>query len=199
MDNKHVYVEGDKTGFNSKTALQKFKETIRKDPNVDFQKYIKPNYELNLVETTAEYVKYTINLKNETKQFSKKQMFQAKLKLLADKRTNINIKNLSFHKDIVPPEITTIYKKLVKTTHTPIPEPYEILKNPEQYKPFILQVLRTNMDNTNQLYLNYFKLLAKQVGLMPTNIPNANLVAVNEPKLNSNDTDTDEAPELVSN
>jgi len=199
MDNKHVYVEGDKTGFNSKTALQKFKETIRKDSNVDFQKYIKPNYELNLVETTAEYVKYTINLKNETKKFSKKQMFQAKLKLLADKRTNINIKNLSFHKDIVPPEITTAYKKLVKTTHTPIPEPYEILKNPEQYKPFILQVLRTNMDNTNQLYLNYFKLLAKQIGLMPTNIPNANLVAVNEPKLNSNDTDTDEAPELVSN
>jgi hypothetical protein len=41
--------------------------------------------------------------------------------------------------------------------------------------------------------------LAKQIGLMPTNIPNANLVAVNEPKLNSNDTDTDEAPELVSN
>ena len=95
-------------------------------------------------------------------------MFKAKMKLLSDKRTNVNIKNLSLNKDIVPQEIREAYSKLSKISAIPIPEPVEILKKPEEYKPLILQVLRSNVNNRNKLYMNYFRLLAQHVGLTPS-------------------------------
>lgn len=163
----NVYIEGDKTGFNSTSAIDKFKNHVKTvDCDKNFDKYVKSDYNITLIYKTDTLLKYNVSKKNvEKPQFNKKELFQAKLKLLADKRTNVNIKKLSTSKDIVPDEVRDAYIKLTKVTSSTIPEPVEILKNPEQYKPLILQVLRSNMNNQNKYYLDYFKLLAKHVGL----------------------------------
>lgn len=163
----NVYIEGDKTGFNSASAIDKFKNHVKTvDCDKNFDKYVKSDYNITLIYKTDTLLKYNVSKKNvEKPQFNKKELFQAKLKLLADKRTNVNIKKLSTSKDIVPDEVRDAYIKLTKVTSSTIPEPVEILKNPEQYKPLILQVLRSNMNNQNKYYLDYFKLLAKHVGL----------------------------------
>jgi hypothetical protein len=163
----NVYIEGDKTGFNSISAIDKFKHHVKNvNSTDDLNKYIKSDYEIKLFDKSIDTLKYTILKKPvEKPQFNKKELFNAKLKLLADRRTNVNIKKLSTNKDIVPNEVRDAYIKLTKSTSTPIPEPVEILKNPEQYKPLILQVLKSNLNNQNKYYLDYFKLLAKHVGL----------------------------------
>ena len=48
---------------------------------------------------------------------------------MADSRTNIGVRHLSLNKDTVPKEISDEYKKLMKISKIPVPEPVEILKN----------------------------------------------------------------------
>jgi hypothetical protein len=170
MSNKSVYIEGDKSGFNSQSALLKFKNYVKSSANPDnLKQFIKADYEVSQLESTDTFIKYNIKKKApEQNNIDKKQMFKAKMKLLSDKRTNVNIKNLSLNKDVVPQEIREAYSKLSKISAIPIPEPVEILKKPEEYKPLILQVLRSNVNNSNKLYMNYFRLLAQHVGLTPS-------------------------------
>jgi hypothetical protein len=171
MSNKSVYIEGDKSGFNSQSALLKFKNYVKSSANLDnLKQFIKADYEVVQLEDTDTFIKYNIKKKvvEQNNNIDKKQMFKAKMKLLSDKRTNINIKNLSLNKDVVPQDIREAYSKLSKISAIPIPEPVEILRKPEEYKPLILQVLRSNVNNTNKLYMNYFRLLAQHVGLTPS-------------------------------
>jgi hypothetical protein len=176
MSSLNIIVEGDKTGFNSKSAFTKFKDFMKKNGNLDnVSKFIKPEYKIvqDGNNDTTNTVKYKIILKNyiEEKKVDvqhKKEMFKAKLKLLADTRTNINVRHLSLNKDIVPKEISDEYKKLMKTSKVPVPEPIEILKNPEQHKPLIMNVLQNGITanlSSNHPYKKYFTLIAKHIGI----------------------------------
>jgi hypothetical protein len=174
MSNLSVIVDGDKSGFNSKSALVKFKDFIRNNGKLsDANRFIKPEYKILLSEKTDSEVKYKVVSKDyvEEKKVDlkeKKEMIKAKLKLMADNRTNINVRHLSLNKDIVPKEISDEYKKLMKISKVPVPEPVEILKNPEQYKPLVMGVLQNGVTATlasNHPYKLYFKLLAKHMGI----------------------------------
>lgn len=201
----NVFIDGDKSGFKSKSAIDKFKTNAKNGKELSH--FLQDGYEFVEKERTSDTLKYTIQKVLEKpsekpsdkpeKVFNKKELFNAKLKLLADKRTNINVRNLSLNKDVVPTEVRDAYVKLVKHSTTTIPEPIEILKNPEQYKPIILHVLKNNT-NQHKYYLDYFRLLAKHLGITPNaaNVPNvanlanlANVANVNT-KLNTiEDTD----------
>ena len=174
MSNLSVIVDGDKTAFNSKSALIKFKDFMRENGNItDATKFVKPEYKVLLGEKTDTTVRYKVVSKDyvEEKKVDikeKKQMMKAKLKLMADNRTNINVRHLSLNKDTVPKEISDEYKKLMKISKVPVPEPVEILKNPEQYKPLVMGVLQNGITSTlasNHPYKLYFKLLAKHLGI----------------------------------
>jgi hypothetical protein len=181
-NNVPVYITGEKDGFKSKSAIQKFKDFVKTSSDLELtKKYIKDDYTLSLVERTDYYIKY--NIKQNEKKTDKERttnLLKAKLKILADKRTNINVRNLSLNKDTVPSEIAQAYKELMKISHIPVPEPLEILKKPEMHKPLILDVLRNNLVSklsNNHPYCNYFKLLAKHMKIendftIPNNILN---------------------------
>jgi hypothetical protein len=174
MSNLSIILEGDKTAFNSKSALLKFKEFVRGNGSLnDCTKFIKPEYKILLEETNDSTKRYRVLLKDTPEEKTqdpkqKKEMLKAKLKLMADSRTNIGVRHLSLNKDTVPKEISDEYKKLMKISKVPVPEPVEILKNQEQYKPLVMGVLQNGITATlasNHPYKNYFKLLAKHMGI----------------------------------
>jgi hypothetical protein len=182
MSSLSVLIEGNKDGFNSKSAVEKFKDYVKKNSNssdlslLNTSNYVKPNYKLKFISKNDTCIKYNITNKDETTQITKdpnelkdrKQIFNAKLKLLEQKRTNVNVKNLSLNKDTVPKEISDEYKKLMKVSKVPVPEPLEILKNPEQHKPLVMAVLHNNITAglaINHPYKKYFTLLAKHLGI----------------------------------
>jgi len=166
----NIYIDG-KDGFNSKSALMKFKE-LAKQPTFELDqanKYIKHDYKLSVEEKTDTCIRYKLTLDTTLKE-GKKKMFQSKLKIMHDNRTNINIRNLSLNKDIVPSAISKAYRELMKISKIPVPEPLEILKKPEMHIPLIKDVLKNNMLSnldSNHPYCKYFMLLAQHMNIQP--------------------------------
>jgi len=62
-----VYIDGDKTGFVSKNAIDKFKLAVKSDENFNLEdlvsKYAKPEYTINQIERNTNEVKFTISAK----------------------------------------------------------------------------------------------------------------------------------------
>jgi len=178
---KNIFIDGDKSGFNSKAAVDKFKALVKSDNNITIdslkEKYIKQDYTLELVEKTEAYIKFKLskNVLQETAPTEvpmdplqdKKQLLRAKLKNMRDGRTNADMHKAKTNKDI-PEDILAEYIKLKKVVNMPIPEPGEILAKPEQYKPMISMVLGNDMMKqvgSNHPYTKYFRLLADKLGV----------------------------------
>ena len=174
MDNLNIFVEGDNNGFNSQNAKFKFKQFVKQHISTSFLKgndignlntlcsrFIKPDYELIFISykdgnITVKLTKKAVP-KNEN--LTKRDLLKAKIKSMSDKRTNVN-----YHKaktsNNVPDVLLDVYKKASKNCKVPIPEPNEILKNPEQYKSLI-QMLISNPEfkNNKSPYFKYFNML----------------------------------------
>lgn len=203
---KNVCIEGNKDNFNSKIAIDKFKKSIKKmdlDGNINLEelqkKYLKPNYKLELVTND----KLNIILKVlevvtvTTPTIDTKKILKDKIKTMTKNRQNI-----SFHKakldENVSPEILKEYTRLKKISKMPVPEPSEVLSNPEQFKPILSMVLNNKMLNqmgSNHPYIKYFKLLADKLNISINAVVVPEQLVENEP-MNTNkiskDEDTDE-------
>lgn len=176
----NVFIDGDKAGFNSKMAVDKFKASVRADVNITVEKlkekYINNSYTLELVEKNDTNIKFKLfKSEKSTPETDKKQMLRMKLKSMRDSRTNTEIHKAKSNKDI-PEDILEEYVKLKKVVNMPIPEPGEILANPEQYRPMLSMVLGNDMMKqmgANHPYTKYFRLLATKLGVteaLPTPI-----------------------------
>jgi hypothetical protein len=183
---KTVQIDGDKNGFNSKSAVDKFKQAVKSNNNFDLvelsKKFVKPGYQLVQVSTSNEGYKFdiksdgsqTVNsqVKNEEKVDQKsesekrRELLRAKIHNMSQMRNNSYYHKAKTSSN-VPEDILTEYKKLMKVSKMPIPEPSEILENPEQYRPIVSMVLGNSMMKSlpqSHPYIKYFKLLAKQIG-----------------------------------
>lgn len=172
-----VFIDGDKSTFVSKAAVDKFKQSIKSNPSSVLEelcvKYVKPEYKLELVSSDANEFKYKIitrpvqKLKKEkTEKEQRRELLKAKLNLMANARTNSD-----YHKakssGTVDHEILVEYQKLKKMTKMAIPEPSEILANPEQYRPMLSMVLSNpimKQHGSSHPYVRYFTLLAEKIG-----------------------------------
>jgi hypothetical protein len=187
---KYVVIEGDKNGFNSKSAIDKFKLAVKATGNFDLvelsQKFFKSDYNLTLVSKSDTEYKFKVEhvqteklVVDEKSDVLEKQVVDSKeeskkrKELLRAKINNMRqMRNNSFYHKAkassnVPEEILSEYKKLVKISKMPIPEPSEILAKPDEYRPIVSMVLgNTMMKNLPQShpYIKYFKLLAKEIG-----------------------------------
>lgn len=171
----NVFIDGDKTGFNSKVAVDKFKAAVKLDVNISVEKlrekYINNSYTLELVEKNDTNIKFKL-FKSEKSDKSdpeadKKQMLRMKLKSMRNSRTNTEIHKAKSNKDI-PEDILEEYVKLKKVVNMPIPEPGEVLANPDQYRPMLSMVLGNDMMKqmgSNHPYTKYFRLLAAKLGV----------------------------------
>jgi hypothetical protein len=171
----NIFVDGDKNGFNSKNAFQRFKETARATTNIDeLNKYLKSDYIVSLISRTESELRFNIvkvvnvNKKDEFLE-QKKSMLKAELKARAYVRANKKMPENQ--KTSVTSDMDTLlfeYMRLKKTTKMPVPSPKEALANPMQYKQLVSMVLNNpsikSLDQDNP-YLRYFTLLANAMKL----------------------------------
>jgi len=176
----NVIVEGDKTGFNSKNAVDKFKQAVKSSNNFDLveltKKYVKSGFLLEQVEKTDNSYRFMIGKENTevekqepqlSEKDQKRKMLKAKINLMRQDRTN-SVYHKAKVNDNVPSEILNEYMKLKQISKMPIPEPNEIFAHPEEYKPIISMVLQNSMMQqlgSNHPYVRYFKLIAEKLGV----------------------------------
>lgn len=176
----NVIVEGDKTGFNSKNAVDKFKQAVKSSNNFDLveltKKYVKSGFLLEQVEKTDNSYKFMIGKENTevekqepqlSEKDQKRKMLKAKINLMRQDRTN-SVYHKAKANDNVSSEILNEYMKLKQISKMPIPEPNEIFAHPEEYKPIISMVLQNSMMQqlgSNHPYVRYFKLIAEKLGV----------------------------------
>lgn len=205
---KHVHIEGDKNGFNSKMALSKFKTSIKK---MDYD-----NKNINLEELKNKYIKSNFILEIMKYDTNDKDIIIKILELELEKKileTNCNNKNAIKNKlnamkknrnkanENISDDIFKEYTKLKKISNMPLPEPNEILSNPEQYKPLISMILNNKMINQmgiNHPYIKYFKLIANKLNIQSTtttlndSVCKEKISQIISNKISNNDDDTDE-------
>lgn len=200
---KNVFIEGNKEGFNSKIAIEKFKTTVKKMDKTEakinikeLQKYIKPEFNLELVkhDPTDKSIIFKVSEKEKENKDHKK-MLHEKIKHMKKNRTNSDYHRAKNDENVTD-EILSEYNKLKKISKMPVPEPSEMLANPEQYRPLLNMVLNNQMVNQlgiNHPYIRYFKLISEKLNMSVSEttevIPEP---PVTTNKISSNDDDTDE-------
>jgi hypothetical protein len=169
----NVHISGDKTGFNSKSSVDKFKTSIKsvleknEELNVEdlMKRYINTNFTLS-VERKDDNIYANVMKRVEQSTKENRELLKAKINLMKKNRTNSDYYKAKSGN--VPDDIMEEYTKLKKLSKMPVPEPSEILENPEQYKPMLAMVLgNTMMKQLSQShpYVRYFKLLADKLGV----------------------------------
>jgi hypothetical protein len=178
----NVYIEGDRTGFNSKNAIDRFKKAVKSSADYNLveltNQCVKPGFVVELVDRSNNEIKFMIDKANNdvkqekptpqlTESEQRRQMLKAKINLMRQNRTNS-----AYHKakanNVVPDDVLDAYKDLKKVSKMQIPEPNEIFTHPEEYKPVISMLLQNTM--MKQLksihpYVRYFKLIAEKLGV----------------------------------
>lgn len=182
MTTRTLVIEGDKSGFNSKNALEKFKATLKANPDintVELGKYIKPEYVIEILDKNNDMIKVNIDLKSRVdkvrEEKERREKLKSRLKLMRNDRSNKDY-HMARMSPNVPDDILREYHKLKKMSTVPIPEPSSVLSNPDEYKPILAMVLGNTMMKQlgrNHPYVRYFTLLAEKLGVteplpMPT-------------------------------
>lgn len=192
----NVIIEGDKSGFNSKNAVDKFKQAVKSSENFDLveltKKYVKSGFVLEQVEKTDNSYKFMIGKENSEaekqepqldEKEQRRKMLKAKINLMRQDRTN-SVYHKARANDNVPSEILSEYMKLKQISKMPIPEPNEIFAHPEEYKPVISMVLQNSMMkqlSSSHPYVRYFRLIAEKLGVdMPLPIPTQDFLTGNK-------------------
>jgi hypothetical protein len=189
----NVIIEGDKFGFNSKNAVDKFKQAVKSSENFDLveltKKYVKSGFVLEQVEKTDHSYKFMIGKENSevkpelSEKEQKRKMLKAKINMMRQDRTN-SVYHRARANENVSSEILSEYMKLKQISKMPIPEPNEILANPEEYKPVIAMVLQNSMMkqlSSSHPYVRYFRLIAEKLGVdMPLPMPTQDFLTGNK-------------------
>lgn len=175
-----VFIDGDKSAFVSKAAVDKFKQAVKSTQSVNLSdlvnKYVKPEFSLELLSgedgewkfrvVTKQVVKQNKPQREKTESEQRRELLRAKLNLMASARTNKDYRKAKSAGN-VDHEILVEYQKLIKMTKMPIPEPSEILAKPDEYRPIISAVLGNQMmkQQKSHPYVRYFTLIAEKLGI----------------------------------
>ena len=148
--NKSVFIEGDKTYFASKGAIERLKRDLKNDDKEKLGKndYFKEDWTYQLLSNENNEIKIKIVHKNEVSVNGKalprvldcdeaterRNMLKKKLKEMTTKRGNVKTK----FKSTVPKELVDAYLELKKfKLPAEVPNPEQVLENKEQYKDMI--------------------------------------------------------------
>lgn len=196
LDLMNVYIEGDKSGFNSKIAVTKFKDLVKSSNEISVEelskRFIKTDYNLELLSKDNSNIKFKLSLKQqlltelhqvqeqEKKQIdtSKRELLRNKIRNMSQNRSNSDFRKVKNH-DFVPDNIMKEYLKLKQASPVPIPEPWTVIENPEEYRTMIGMLLGNKMVHNNP-FLKYFKLLGERIGVteaieIPNNLQTSDL------------------------
>ncbi len=216
-----VFIEGDRTLFLSKGAIDRFKKDITNlfkqnektyQDLVEHSKYLKEGYCFKVVHTlkdiyaTIEEVK--TNKVEVTNLEDKRRQLREKLNMIKRSRSGEAFKHLESLKRTVPDKIYKSYSHLMKNYGLPnIPAPDEVINNIEKYRTQIGTVMGLttqvcNIGGASNAIKHYFNSLGQFLGIEPINMSNQLSQLQNQVNIKSkNDSDTededDDVPELI--
>jgi hypothetical protein len=184
----NVFIEGDRTQFLSKSAVDRFKKDVKetKPDLIDSSKYLKEGYIFNIVQTENNITAKICN-QEEIKLENKRQELKNRLKSAQRCRGGEQYKQLDSLKRTVPEKIYKSYLNLIKTYGASnIPSPLEIIENPDKYRDQISRVSGMKGPVSNDIHLSnaikqYFSSLGKFLCIEPSNIS-----LESTPNINSN-------------
>jgi hypothetical protein len=210
----NVFIEGDRTLFLSKSAVDRFKKDARenKPDMIDSTKYLKEGYVFNIV---ADDKNITAKICNQEELTMENERIELKKKLKNAQRCRggEQYKQLESLKRTVPDKIFKSYVNLIKTYGANnIPSPLEVIENPDKFRQQISAVMGSTKPVSNDMKLSnaikqYFTSLGKFFCIEPAN---ANVESVPDitfnntpppaPLKNKDDSDTEDedAPELIN-
>ena len=170
-----VYIEGDRSLFISKTAVDRFKKDVKeKKPDMlNFQSYLKEGYSFKIT-TNDSVITATIISTKEEQLEEKRKLLRQRL----NRSKNIIMKNeekekLESLKRVLPDKLFKTYKDLVTKFQMPnIPSPTDMIKYPDRYRQQISTIMSTlnkvSDDNVaNNAIKKYFNAMGNFLGIDP--------------------------------
>ena len=213
---KSIIIEGDKTLFSTKTAVDRLKRDLREDNKKKLlvNDYFKEGGSYNIIsnsDTEMKILLVNIEKKPIIDNESKKKMLKEKLKLMRQNKLSFSqiTQNL---KNKVPSDVLDAYIQLKKVhlkLPIPIPQPDVVLSKPDEFKPVIYSMIQSfgMFKGKNNIIVNYYRLLAKHLGLPTAFVPpNPQIEQSNNPsnefiemlRKQRNDNETDEIDDEMS-
>ena len=208
LNYKSIIIEGDKTLFSSKAAIDRLKRDLREDnkEKLAINNYLNEGWTYKIISNTDTQIKIEIvkEEKEETNE-EKRKILKEKLKMARiNKLSPVQIKqNL---KNKVPADLLEAYLKLKKVQlKVPVPSPDMVLSNPDEFTKIIQTMIQSfgMFNGTNNPIVNYYRLLAKHLDLPTTFTPPKPNVQTNDfiemlrkQRDNNKDTVDDEMKEI---
>ncbi len=213
----NVFIEGDRTQFVSKGAIDRFKKEVKEVSHTDLidnSKYLKEGFCFNFVKKDNDITASIVSKKMETDYKEnldiKRQQLREKLNMIKRSRSGEAYKHLESLKRTVPEKIYKSYSHLMKNYGLPnIPAPDEVINNIEKYRTQIATVMGLttqvcNIGGASNAIKHYFNSLGQFLGIEPINMSNQMAELQNQAGLmttktehNSDTEDEDEPPELI--
>jgi len=173
---KSVCIDGDKTCFSSKGAIDRLKRDLKNKDNekLSLNDYFKEGWTYQIIsnennEIKIKLVKKEIQVQqNQTNE--KREMLKMRLKQMRMGRTSQSNLKMKF-KDNVPKDLVDAYLELKKVKlPIEVPNPEEVLSKKQEFAPIIHTMVQSfnNFKGGNNPIINYYKLLATHLGLPTT-------------------------------
>lgn len=210
-----VFIEGDKSLFVSKGAIDRFKKDVKeiKADAIDSSKYLKEGFTFKIT-SKDNNITAVIKTDQEVLLEEKRLLLKQRLNNAKKQRSGEANKQLESLKRSVPDKLFKSYTNLVKNYQlSNIPAPNDVINNPERFKAQISAIMATkglvsNDQGMSSALKNYFNTLGKFLGMedldmnITNDINNNNFVSNNYERIvttNNNDTEDedDDAPVLV--
>jgi hypothetical protein len=179
---KSIVIEGDKAMFASKGAVDRLKRDLREDnkERLNNNDYLREGWTYKILSNTDTEMKIQlVHVKDVQKQprvlecDERRKMLKEKLKLarmqkLSPSQLKLNLKNK------VPADVLDAYLELKKVQlKVPVPSPEVVLSKPDEFRNIIHTMVQSfgMFKGNNNPVINYYRLLAKHLGLPTTFVP----------------------------
>jgi len=195
-----VYIEGDRSLFLSKTAIDRFKKDVKeKKPDMlNFQSYLKEGYSFKIITKDNSITATIISSKEELLEEKRKLLRQRLNRSKSVVMKNEEKEKLESLKRVLPDKLFKTYKDLVSKFQMPnIPAPDDMIKHPDRYRQQISTIMSTlNKVSDNNVANNaikkYFKEMGNFLGVEPDLPPTLSSMPSNKVDYINTNSDTEE-------
>jgi hypothetical protein len=186
-NNKSIIIEGDKSLFTSKAAIDRLKRDLRDDnkEKLAINNYLNEGWTYKIISNTDTQIKIELvkeekedvinepivseqSEQDERRKILKERLKMARINKLSPGQIKQNLKNK------VPSDVLEAYLKLKKVQlKVPVPSPDMVLSKPDEFKKIVHTMVQSfgMFNGTNNPIVNYYRLLAKHLDLPTTFIP----------------------------
>lgn len=202
-----VYINGDRSVFLSKRAIDRLKKDIRTmgDPTkIESSNYVNDSHSLS-VKVDNNSITVDIVSMEQFNRDEKKRKLRQMIRNGQKQRSGEMTQKMKSMKRTVPKNLFNSYRKAMAGFNFPLPSPSDVINDPERFKNQISlmmsQMGRVSNDvNASGAIKNYFKQLGDYLGIEPASMdmtPDTAPIEKAVPDGNETEDEDDEVPQLV--